>query len=300
MATGTAMRLTNQTATAALVNLLHKLLPVTASVRKGPSIVRMLQWTAAHNSKRLPALVEAIVVRAIASRRGSVNAVTRADIVELDRLLIRAGVTVPALADPSFLQALPDRDASTGTPLAPDIPVRSDDILWKLKRQHMVLGALAPHARGYEFEKFLSDLFEVFELTPRGSFRVIGDQIEGSFQLDCETYLLAAKWRNAPIGAKDLVAFTEKVRQKAFWTRGVFISNSGFCADELITYGKHNPVVCIDGLDLSGMFRGKVRLDDMLRAKIRQAAETGRAFARIRGLPGLGIASRRSGPGIAA
>ena len=62
------------------------------------------------------------------------------------------------------------------------------------------LGSLAPHPRGYAFEEFLRDLFDAYRLEAHKAFRNRGEQIDGSFQLDGHTYLLEAKWQNAPIG----------------------------------------------------------------------------------------------------
>jgi restriction endonuclease Mrr len=68
---------------------------------------------------------------------------------------------------------------------------------------------------------------------PRGAFRLTGEQIDGSFNLGDETYLLEAKWQNAPVVADELDAFQGKVERKAQWSRGLFISYSGFSKDGL-------------------------------------------------------------------
>ena len=54
---------------------------------------------------------------------------------------------------------------------------------------------LAPNPRGFAFERFLDELFTAFKLAPRRSFRLVGEQIDGSFHLASETYLLEAKWQ---------------------------------------------------------------------------------------------------------
>ncbi|ATB43861.1 hypothetical protein CYFUS_009342 [Cystobacter fuscus] len=65
-----------------------------------------------------------------------------------------------------------------------------------------------------------------------------------------ETYLLEAKWHGTPIGNAELHAFHGKVEQKAAWTRGLFISQSGFTEDGLYAFGRGKRVICMDGLDL--------------------------------------------------
>ena len=64
----------------------------------------------------------------------------------------------------------------------------------RLKAQLIEVSNLEPQARGYAFERFLRDLFDANGLSPRASFRLVGEQIDGSFELSAETYLLEAKW----------------------------------------------------------------------------------------------------------
>lgn len=63
----------------------------------------------------------------------------------------------------------------------------------KLRREFETLKLEAPKKRGFNFEKFLNKLFEVFNLNPRNSFRLTGEQIDGSFHLENNTYLVEAK-----------------------------------------------------------------------------------------------------------
>ena len=153
-----------------------------------------------------------------------------------------------------------------------------------LKTQLLQISELEPQPRGYAFEKFLKALFDANELAARASFRLIGEQIDGSFDLAGETYLLEAKWTAAPVGVADLRAFDGKVVDKASWSRGLFVSNSGFSADGLSAFGRGHSVVCMDGLDLYEMLDQSLSFADVLHRKVRFAAETGQAFARLRDL----------------
>lgn len=148
----------------------------------------------------------------------------------------------------------------------------------------IALTLLDPQPRGYAFERFLKELFDVNGLSGRASFRLIGEQIDGSLELDSETYLLEAKWTNELTQAADLRSFNAKVQDKAAWSRGLFVSNSGFTADGLEAFGRGKSVVCMDGLDLSDMLRGQIPLADLLSRKVRRAAETGQPFVRVREL----------------
>jgi hypothetical protein len=156
--------------------------------------------------------------------------------------------------------------------------------LGKLKDELLGLHQLAPQSRGYAFETFLKELFDAFGLAAREAFRLRGEQIDGSFQLGHETYLLEAKWQNAQTGVADLHAFHGKLEQKASWTRGLFVSNSGFTEDGLVAFGRGKRLVCVDGLDLYDIMNRGIPLGEALEKKIRRAAETGYPFARIRDL----------------
>lgn len=150
-----------------------------------------------------------------------------------------------------------------------------------LKAELLGLHQLAPQARGYAFEKLLRDIFNVYGLEARDPFRLRGEQIDGSFQLSHETYLLEAKWQGEQTGVADLHTFHGKLEQKAAWTRGLFISNSGFTEDGLIAFGRGKRVVCMDGRDLHDTMHREIPLNHVLDRKVRRAAETGAPFARV-------------------
>lgn len=154
----------------------------------------------------------------------------------------------------------------------------------RLKAKLLELTGLAPQPRGYEFERFLKNLFDANGLGGRASFRLIGEQIDGSFELSGETYLLEAKWTDAQVGASDLRAFNGKLEDKAAWTRGLFLSNSGFTEDGLVAFGRGKRVVCMDGLDLYEILDRDLSFPDALARKVRRAAESGQPFVRVRDL----------------
>jgi len=144
------------------------------------------------------------------------------------------------------------------------------------------LARMDPIPRGYAFEKYLKELFDTFGLEAHSAFRLTGEQIDGSFLLGSETYLLEAKWHNEPTGVADLHAFHGKVEEKAAWSRGLFISYSGFSEQGLVAFGRGKRVICMDGLDLSESLSRELPLTTVLERKVRRAAETGAAFVRVR------------------
>jgi hypothetical protein len=99
-----------------------------------------------------------------------------------------------------------------------------------------------------------------------------------------KTYLIKAKWQAAPTGVADLHTFHGKLERKAAWTRGLFVSNSGFTEDGLVAFGRGKRVECMDGLDLFDTLSRELPLNCVLESKVRRAAETGLPFARVRDL----------------
>lgn len=153
--------------------------------------------------------------------------------------------------------------------------------------EHLItLMQLNPQERGLRFERFLTELFAAYRLAPRGAFRLVGEQIDGSFRLHAETYLLEAKWQGPRIGFADLMAFSGKVAGKAAWARGLFVSNSGFTGDGLdaVGRGRQTNLICMDGLDLYEVLSRRVSLVQVLEEKARRAAETNRAHVPVREL----------------
>lgn len=153
----------------------------------------------------------------------------------------------------------------------------------ELAENFLCLSHLSPQPRGYAFERFLKDLFDAFGLDAQSAFRLVGEQIDGSFQLGNETYLLEAKWQNTPVDASSLRAFHGKVEDKIAWTRGLFVSYVGFSEDGLAAF-KGKRIVLMDGLDLHETLQRGLSIADVIALKVRRAAETGRVFIRVRDL----------------
>ena len=137
--------------------------------------------------------------------------------------------------------------------------------------------ANTPQQRGYAFERFLYNLFEENDLEPRKSFKIVGEQIDGSFLLDHEVYLLEAKWTGQKISKGDLVIFNEKVSSKSGFTRGLFISFSGYTDDALLTLsnGRTINIILMTVQELAIALARQIDLSNILRNKVRALAEEG-------------------------
>lgn len=134
--------------------------------------------------------------------------------------------------------------------------------------------------RGLAFEPWLTDLFDVFDLRPCGPYRIVGEQIDGAFELGDHHWLLEARWRSDASNRDQIGSFEEKVRRKADTTLGVFIAINGFEAGG-VTYhnGRRSPIVLMDGADLLGVIDGRgIDLVQLLQRKRRHAALTGEIY----------------------
>lgn len=151
------------------------------------------------------------------------------------------------------------------------------DALADLKARFLELqsGGMEPQARGRAFERFLHDLFALFDLEPRLAYKLDSEQIDGSFCLDTDDYILEAKWMQNPAGRPDADLFAAKVRTKGKNALGLFVSVAGFTKDFLDRFHESTPFLTIDGSDLYLILEGRIRLTDALLAKKRWANDTG-------------------------
>ena len=226
-------------------------------------------------------LVLKIVQRGMTYKQGK-SRIFREDIDRLNLLLGKLSYKIPELHDDEFLHRLPHsgsaRDSAQNTSFSKSTIAGLEAQLTALRRE--------PENRGFKFERFLTDLFAHFGLAPRGSFRLTGEQIDGSLKFHGDVYLMEAKWQAQPIGNSELLVFSGKVSGKAEWTRGLLVSYSGFSQDGLQAFsrGRQTNVVCMSGIDLRCIVLGKLSLVDVLDRKVRHAAETNDAFAPVQRL----------------
>lgn len=140
-------------------------------------------------------------------------------------------------------------------------------------------------ARGHQLEKFLNDLFIFFDLDPKSSFKITGEQIDGSFTFDNTDYLLEAKWQKKLIDAQDLYGFGGKIQGKFKNTCGLYISLEGYSSESTKTDSPSvKAIILMDGSDLMQILEGRIKLNDMLYIKRRHASQTGEIFYRITGI----------------
>jgi hypothetical protein len=156
---------------------------------------------------------------------------------------------------------------------------RVSETLRQLKEEFLRLSLDSDRSKaGLALERLLNRLFEIFELQPRLPFRVVGEQIDGSFELEGQIYLLESKWEKHPLPEADLLVFRGKIEGKSAFTRGVFIALNDISADarDAITRGKAPSFFVMNGHDLIMILAEAITLTDFLRRRVRLLAEAGR------------------------
>lgn len=133
--------------------------------------------------------------------------------------------------------------------------------------------------RGFELERIMYDIFELFDLDPKASFRIVGEQVDGAFSLEGTDYLFEAKWQKAPCGAADLDAFAAKVQRRLDNTLGVFLAINGCSEEGLSAHQRSRAMILVmDGAHLMGVLEERIDLVSLLIRLRRHAAETGEIY----------------------
>lgn len=248
---------------------------------KLPAITSLLEKTLENRSNLFCSLILEIVRRGIKYRNSKGDPISREEIQQLNNLILNVEFKIPELWDSSFLETL----TSSKPNIIDDKENKKSNAveISKLCKDFLSLEKLSPQERGFAFERFLTEFFKAFDLNPRASFRNQGEQIDGSLEFENVTYLIEAKWQSKPIGVEDLLVFYGKVEGKATWSRGIFISMSGFTEDGLtaFSHGRSTNIIAINGQDIYFILEGKIKLDDAIRLKARRAAETGEILVSV-------------------
>lgn len=150
------------------------------------------------------------------------------------------------------------------------------------KEFYQLLGATEPQQRGYRLEKIIRELFELFDLDPRASFKIVGEQIDGAFTFENTDYLFEGKWQQEPVGAADLDVLAGKLARKLDNTLGLFVSVNGFSEDGIKAHSSgRRMMLLMDGSDLMAVLEGRIDLIQLLLRKRREASQTGNIYLRI-------------------
>ena len=145
-----------------------------------------------------------------------------------------------------------------------------------------LLSSEDPQGRGYKLETILKGLFDLFDLDPRASFRVVGEQIDGAFSFEGTDYLLEAKWQKEPVRASDLDSLAGKLNRKLDNTLGLYLSVNGYSEDGVKAHSSGRRLTLLmDGSDLMAVLEGRIDLVQLLLRKRRVAAQTGNIYLKV-------------------
>lgn len=256
---------------------------------KTPMITSLLERTLEFRRGRFEPLILEIVRAGLTYRQKQGNPIKPEEIDKLNGLILELGFKFPSLWDPDFKASLLS-DASIRAKEHVEKAQAEEKLctaertqrsleLEGLKKQFFALHEEKNRQEaGLRLEKVLNRLFDLHNLSPREAFRIVGEQIDGSFELDHEIYLVEAKWEQEPCPESDLLVFREKIEGKSKYTRGVFISINGISREAAIaiTQGKQPNFFVIDGYDITMLLEDNIELTVFLRKRQRLLAEEGR------------------------
>lgn len=137
-----------------------------------------------------------------------------------------------------------------------------------------------PHERGYAFERFLRRWLDAWGLDARAAFRTIGEQIDGSFQHDGNTYLVEAKWHRTQTDAAMLHSFQGKIEERPIWTRGLHVSYAGYSEPSATAFTSRR-VILMDGQDIYIALNKRLDPGLVVREKTRAASERKNPHAKV-------------------
>ncbi len=152
-----------------------------------------------------------------------------------------------------------------------------------IKKEYFdLINGADPQKRGFKLEKVLKKLFILFDLDPKASFKIIGEQIDGAFTFDNTDYLFEAKWQQEPVRIKDLDGFSGKLARKLDNTLGLFLSINSFSEDAVKAHSSgRRLMILMDGSDLMAIIEGRIDLIELLLRKRRHASQTGVIYLKI-------------------
>ncbi len=231
-------------------------------------------------------LVLGIVREGLIYTKSKGEPITANEMKRVNGHLLELNVKIPQLWDDGFLDAIKDSDSARAQrnveqaereqEIAESEGVQRRRELEKLKEDLVSLSMMEDRqGAGLKLEVLLNSLFELSGLEPRSPFKIIGEQIDGSFMLGDEVYLLEAKWEQGKLPEAPLLVFQGKV--KAPFGRGVFIAMNGITSEaEMAIRTRNAPnFFVLTGHDLMMVLQGAMTLPTFLRERWRVFVEEG-------------------------
>lgn len=150
------------------------------------------------------------------------------------------------------------------------------DKIWIMKNHNQ---------RGDRFEDLMNRIFAYFSDDSKGSFRRVGEQIDGQFYFDKHWYFVEVRWREKKASAQDVSVLRD--RAKAAYggdAKGLFISFNGFSPEclESLKGRSDERVILMDGVDLRDVLNCDLAFDVLLAEKQADIVRNKRPFISAR------------------
>lgn len=158
------------------------------------------------------------------------------------------------------------------------------DRLKEIEKDYLgLVSSTNPQQRGFDLERVLRELFTLFDLDPKASFRTTGEQIDGAFTFDNTDYILEAKWQQEPVGTQKLDTLHSKLSRTTLEnTLGLFLSINGYSNDAVKAHSSgRRLMILMDGSHLMAVIEGRIDLMQLLLRMRRHASQTGNIYLRI-------------------
>lgn len=183
------------------------------------------------------------------------------------------------------VQPINAADNVSTAPVSPGLPPASDNLA-KLSAKYNELQRMEMRKKIVAYREFLNELFSVYDFSAKNVFYVEGDEINGTFEMEGQVYVLSARCGPEQCRHEDLLVFNAKIEAKSTWARGIFISDAGFTQEGLATFaqGKRTSIICMDGGDLRLVLHSGLSLAEAIKRKARRAVETNRSFVPLHDL----------------
>jgi hypothetical protein len=158
------------------------------------------------------------------------------------------------------------------------------DRLKEIEKDYLgLISSTNPQQRGFALERVLRDLFTLFDLDPKASFRIVGEQIDGAFTFGNTDFILEAKWQQEPVGTRGLDSLYSKLSRMTLEnTLGLFLSINGYSSDAVKAHSSgRRLMILMDGSHLMAVIEGRIDLVQLLLRMRRHASQTGNIYLKI-------------------
>lgn len=153
------------------------------------------------------------------------------------------------------------------------------DKINKLQAKFNELLLLNNQKRGYELEKFFSELMKISGVYVEKSFKNKAEQIDGAIKHESHYYLVELKWTEKKVDQAQIASLYFKIEGKMA-ARGVFISMNGYSREVLaaLPKGREIKVLLFDGRHLMNVLSGIYTFKELLDHALSQAALKGEIY----------------------